>query len=1047
MALSRTLRTAGTAFTAGLTSLLLLASALPASAQTLSAATALQSAPPSFSASGLSVTTTTTGATGTVTLRATEPTTAQLAGICVIDSAGVYRDFPRDADVQITPAGFTNTKTRNYDPGTYTYWGCAKVNGGWYNIGERKTFTVSSTPSGPIVPVGHTTYSTTGLTATVTGTSATASVRISSSQPITASDVGICVVNAAGANRNFPQDQNITLSPSGYLQVKTRAFDPGTYTYYGCIKVGGGWYNVGEKKTFVVDVPTSGPIIPVGPTTYGAKDLSAVVTGQSVTAKATLTATQYATASDAGICVKDSDGINRNFPLEKDVLLSPNGYAETATASFDPGTYSYWGCVKIGGGWYDVGTKQSFTVAVPTSGPIYPIFTTTYGATDLSAVVTGQSVTAKATLTTTRYATASDAGICVKDSDGVNRNFPLEKDILLTPGAGYLETATASFDPGTYSYWGCIKVQGGWRDVGERRTFTVAVPTSGPIVPIFLSSYGATNLSAVVTGQSVTAKANLTTTRYATASDAGICVKDSDGVNRNFPLEKDILLTPGAGFAETATASFDPGTYSYWGCVKVGGGWNDVGERKTFTVAVPTSGPIYPIFNTTYGATDLSAAVTGQSVTAKATLTTTRYATASDAGICVKDSDGINRNFPLEKDMLLKPTAGTVETATMSFDPGTYTYWGCMKVNGGWNDVGERKTFTVAVPSGPIIPIFQTTYGATNLTAAVDGAKVTATASITASRLATASQVGICVKDAKGINQDFLKDENILLSPTAMPFTKTKVFIPGTYTYWGCAQVAGGWYDFGAVQSFTVNAVSHVDATASGEEMPKGDLPGFAQIFSEDFGTDQAAGEFPGRYGAKWRSYDGFPDTSQNGDYDQDIITVHEGVLDMNLGTGADGRPKSAAPIPLIDESGKVTGQTYGRYSVRFRADNLPGYGMAGLLWPSSGVWADGEVDFPEGGLDSNIWAYTHCIGNPQVNCSYLDTGVGFSQWHTATIEWTPGKLVYILDGRVLQTVTKSVPTKAMQWVLQTGTHGEVPDAATSGHVLIDWVSVWKYTG
>ena len=624
----------------------------------------------------------------------------------------------------------------------------------------------------------------------------------------------------------------------------------------------------------------------------------------------------------------------------------------------------------------------------------------------------------------------------------------------------------------------------------DTHAFATSLGTLGANRAAAAVTYAAPALSATTTATTATATVTLTASTTVLASEAGVCAQDSAGVYRDFPRATGVTLSP-AGWTTTLTRAYAPGTYSYWGCAKINGGWYNIGARKTFTVgaapatttpttapATTTAAPTTPVTTapttpvtttaasstpvttapvtstptstpsspTTYGAADLTATVTGQSVTATTRLTATRPVTASDAGICVKDADGVNRNFPLESNVPLTPT-GFAETATKSFDPGTYSYWGCVKVGGGWYDVGARKTFTVAIPDGPIIPIFFTTYSATNLTATVSGAQVTATASISATRLATASQVGICVTDAQGVSQDFPKQTDVLLSPTPHAMTSTRVFVPGTYTYRGCALIGTGWYRFGTPQTFTVTAAGNGEATASGEAMPKGNLPGFTQIFSDDFATAQAEGQFPGVYGTKWKSYDGFPDTSQRGDYDQDIISVHDGVLDMHLRTGADGRPKSAAPIPLLTSGGTVTGQVYGRYSVRFKADSLAGYGMAGLLWPSSGIWADGEIDYPEGSLDSTMWAYTHCVGNPTRNCSYLDTQVSFTGWHTATIEWLPGKINYVLDGRVLQTVTNSVPTKAMQWVLQTGTTGDCPAAATQGHVLIDWVSVWKYTG
>ena len=64
-------------------------------------------------------------------------------------------------------------------------------------------------------------------------------------------------------------------------------------------------------------------------------------------------------------------------------------------------------------------------------------------------------------------------------------------------------------------------------------------------------------------------------------------------------------------------------------------------------------------------------------------------------------------------------------------------------------------------------------------------------------------------------------------------------------------------------------------------------------------------------------SYDGFPDTSEDGRYEQDIISVKDGALGLYLHT-VNGTPLSAAPIPLVN--GKWGGQTR-TLSMRMRSD------------------------------------------------------------------------------------------------------------------------------
>ena len=59
-----------------------------------------------------------------------------------------------------------------------------------------------------------------------------------------------------------------------------------------------------------------------------------------------------------------------------------------------------------------------------------------------------------------------------------------------------------------------------------------------------------------------------------------------------------------------------------------------------------------------------------------------------------------------------------------------------------------------------------------------------------------------------------------------------------------------------------------VEAAPSGEAMPVGDLPGWKQIFTDDFTTDVPLGSFPKAVTTKWGVYvDGGKDTSKHGTY------------------------------------------------------------------------------------------------------------------------------------------------------------------------------------
>jgi beta-glucanase (GH16 family) len=155
-----------------------------------------------------------------------------------------------------------------------------------------------------------------------------------------------------------------------------------------------------------------------------------------------------------------------------------------------------------------------------------------------------------------------------------------------------------------------------------------------------------------------------------------------------------------------------------------------------------------------------------------------------------------------------------------------------------------------------------------------------------------------------------------------------------------------------------------------------------------------------------------------------------------------------AAPVPTIPAApGSEGGLLYGRYVVRFRADPVPGYKTAWLLWPDSENWPhDGEIDFPEGDLSETIGGFVHYQGGASgSDQAAFDSNAGYTRWHTATITWLPGKVTLRLDNTIVGTVRTRVPNTPMHWVMQTETSigGAPPARDATGDVLIDWVAVY----
>lgn len=331
-------------------------------------------------------------------------------------------------------------------------------------------------------------------------------------------------------------------------------------------------------------------------------------------------------------------------------------------------------------------------------------------------------------------------------------------------------------------------------------------------------------------------------------------------------------------------------------------------------------------------------------------------------------------------------------------------------------------------------------FSATNVMAEVNGASVTALATLSSSARTAVDVAGLCARSSTGQNVDFPEVTSVVVQASGIALQATRTFGVGTYTYQTCVLYQGSWLGIGPTRSFTVSPGANGGA-ATRSALPVGNLPGWKQVFAEDFNTPLARGAFPGNYKDKWMSYDGFTDTSKVGDYDQSIISAQNGNLDLFLHS-ENGRPLGAAPIPLVN--GDWGGQVYGRFSVRMRADPIAGYGTGFLLWSDSGNWNDGEIDFPESGLDDVVKGYNHCPGNASVNCLVVNTNVRYSDWHTYTIDWTPEKLSYLVDSTVVSSTTRNIPSKPLHWVMQVATTGDARAAASSsGHLLIDWATIY----
>lgn len=278
--------------------------------------------------------------------------------------------------------------------------------------------------------------------------------------------------------------------------------------------------------------------------------------------------------------------------------------------------------------------------------------------------------------------------------------------------------------------------------------------------------------------------------------------------------------------------------------------------------------------------------------------------------------------------------------------------------------------------------------------------------------------------------------------------------------------------------------------SAEPSAMPDAAPRGWQRVYGENFNTSLPVGSFVNKSDTDWYLADGnpyartlrsYPDrwgTTKNRSLNYSSKTTDivdeaygaRGVFRVHGQTASvDGVDRSLGGsfFPVLNPDAPTgqeqMGQTYGRYTVRFRtvggyrpdsAGNYPAksklgrYGTAFLLWPVNDNWAEGEVDYPEMPWGDRISSYVHEIGAPATTAdefkSPIRTDAG---WQTATIEWYPGVLAFYLDGMLIHKVTENVPTTAFRWGFQSGGAIAVPPPDVQGYLLVDWITIDAYQG
>ncbi len=142
----------------------------------------------------------------------------------------------------------------------------------------------------------------------------------------------------------------------------------------------------------------------------------------------------------------------------------------------------------------------------------------------------------------------------------------------------------------------------------------------------------------------------------------------------------------------------------------------------------------------------------------------------------------------------------------------------------------------------------------------------------------------------------------------------------------------------------------------------------------------------------------------------------------------------------------KATTQTYGRYDMRMRLSSGDSRAVA-LLWGANS-WPP-EMDFAEFGAGNRqqISQTVHYGTRAQNLMIHNFVTVDMRQWHTVTLEWSPGRVQYYLDGRPTGTVTsRNVPNVPM-WLGLVTSNQKTAAPTQSVDFDIDGIAVYSYLG
>ncbi len=213
-----------------------------------------------------------------------------------------------------------------------------------------------------------------------------------------------------------------------------------------------------------------------------------------------------------------------------------------------------------------------------------------------------------------------------------------------------------------------------------------------------------------------------------------------------------------------------------------------------------------------------------------------------------------------------------------------------------------------------------------------------------------------------------------------------------------------------------------------------------------------------------WKPMSGRPGCCPDAMWDPSRVKVHNGQLELQSSPDSSGRWLSGGVGTwTTNKAGDVkdADQLYGRFDIRVKFDQGEGVSTAALLWPDGNAAWPPEVDFyeifAEWGNRDKMMMTTHYRDSARQHKMVQTTSrKDFSDWHVASVRWTPDSLEYWLDGQLVKTETDrlKIPDLKMWLGLQTHAHKDangnwpkLPAGKSSISLHVDWVKVWKYVG